>query len=95
MKNLILSIVLLSSIMNFAQQKEDLNLRGERHRVAQGIKSGELKPKEVVAINKQAKDVKQAKKSALKDGHITRVERAKIAKQDRQLDRTIYRKKHN
>ena len=38
MKNLILSIVLLSSIMNFAQQKEDLNLRGERHRVAQGIK---------------------------------------------------------
>ena len=48
-----------------------------------------------MAINKQAKDVKQAKKSALKDGHITRVERAKIAKQDRQLDRTIYRKKHN
>ena len=86
MKNLVLS---------FAQQREDRNLRGERKRVAQGIKSGEIKPREAVTIEKQARDVKQAKKAAAADGQITVKERAKIARQDKQLDRTINRKKHN
>ena len=95
MKNLVLSFAILTSVLSFAQQREDRNLRGERKRVAQGIKSGEIKPREAVAIEKQARDVKQAKRTAAADGQITVKERAKIARQDKQLDRTIYRKKHN
>ena len=95
MKNLVLSFAILTSVLSFAQQREDRNLRGERKRVAQGIKSGEIKPREAVAIEKQARDVKQAKRAAAADGQITVKERAKIARQDKQLDRTIYRKKHN
>jgi cytidylate kinase len=37
----------------------------------------------------------QAKRAAAADGQITLKERAKIARQDKQLDRTINRKKHN
>ena len=95
MKNLVLSFAILTSVLSFAQQREDRNLRGERKRVAQGIKSGEIKPREAIAIEKQARDVKQAKRAAAADGQITLKERAKIARQDKQLDRTINRKKHN
>ena len=95
MKNLVLSFAILTSVLSFAQQREDRNLKGERKRVAQGIKSGEIKPREEVAIEKQAQDVKQAKRAAVADGQITVKERAKIARQDKQLDRTINRKKHN
>ena len=45
MKNLVLSFAILTSVLSFAQQREDRNLRGERKRVAQGIKSGEIKPR--------------------------------------------------
>lgn len=95
MKNVILGIILVTSMFYNAQQKEDFNLKGEKARVANGIKSGELKPKEVATIAREAKDLRRVKYNAKKDGHVTPKERAKIAKKDLQLDKTIYRKKHN
>ena len=95
MKNLFIATAVLISTISFAQQREDWNLRGERKRTAQGIKSGEIKPREAIAIKRQARDVKQAKRYTLADGKITVRERANIARQNRQLDRTIYRMKHN
>lgn len=95
MKNLVLGIAVLASAISFAQQREDRNLKGERKRVAQGVKSGEINKREAVVIHEQAKDVKQAKRAAAADGQVTIKERAKIARQDRQLDRTIRRNKHN
>ena len=95
MKNLVLAIALFSSVFAFSQQKEDWNLRGERKRTAQGIQSGEINRKEAAVIHKQARDVKQAKRKALADGVVTPKERAKVAVQDKQLDRTIKRAKHN
>ena len=95
MKNLVLAIALFSSVFAFSQQKEDWNLRGERKRTAQGIQSGEINKKEAAVIHKQARDVKQAKRRALADGVVTPKERAKVAVQDKQLDRTIRRAKHN
>ena len=95
MKNLVLAIALFSSVFAFSQQKEDWNLRGERKRTAQGIQSGEINRKEAAVIHKQARDVKQAKRKALADGVVTPKERAKVAVQDKQLDRTIRRTKHN
>lgn len=86
---------MLASGLSFAQHREDLSLRGERNRVAQGIRSREISPREASIIRKQANDVKQTKRIARADGRITPRERAFIAKEDRQLDRTIYRAKHN
>ena len=95
MKNLFIATAVLISTISFAQQREDWNLRGERKRTAQGIQSGEINKKEAAVIHKQARDVKQAKRNALADGVVTPKERAKVAVQDRQLDRTIKRAKHN
>lgn len=95
MKNLVLAIALFSSVFAFSQQKEDWNLRGERKKTAQGIQSGEINRKEAAVIHKQARDVKQAKRRALADGVVTPKERAKVAVEDKQLDKTIRRAKHN
>jgi hypothetical protein len=95
MKNLLLGIMILASGLSFAQQREDINLRGERKRVAQGVRSGEINRREAAVIHNQAKDVKQAKRIAKADGVVTPRERAVVAREDRQLDRTIYRAKHN
>lgn len=89
----ILSLILCFT-MN-AQQSEDMNLKGEKARIKQGVKSGEITKGEAVKISKEVRDVQRAKRRAKADGKITRKERRKIAKQDRQLDRTIYRTKHN
>lgn len=95
MKNLLLGMMILASGLSFAQQREDINLRGERKRVAQGVRSGEINRREAAVIHNQAKDVKQAKRIAKADGVVTPRERAVVAREDRQLDRTIYRAKHN
>ncbi|SEW47813.1 hypothetical protein SAMN05421841_3631 [Chryseobacterium wanjuense] len=95
MKNLLLGIMILASGLSFAQQREDINLRGERKRVVQGVRSGEINRREAAVIHNQAKDVKQAKRIAKADGVVTPRERAVVAREDRQLDRTIYRAKHN
>lgn len=88
-------MMILASGLSFAQQREDINLRGERKRVAQGVRSGEINRREAAVIHNQAKDVKQAKRIAKADGVVTPRERAVVAREDRQLDRTIYRAKHN
>jgi uncharacterized membrane protein YebE (DUF533 family) len=75
--------------------KEDKNLKGEKKRIAQGVRSGEITKGEAKVIEHEVKDVQQAKAAAKADGVVTKSERKEIAKQDRQLDRTIRRTKHN
>jgi hypothetical protein len=78
-----------------AQQREDLNLKGERARLKQGIQSREVTRGEARKVRKEMHDVQEAKADAKADGIITRNERKEIAREDRQLDRTIRRVKHN
>ncbi len=78
-----------------ARVNENGNLKGERKRVAQGVRNGEITRAESKAIAKQTQDVRQAKRAANADGVITPKEKARLAKQDAQLDRTIRRTKHN
>lgn len=90
------AILLVSFNMNAqVNSKENRNLKGERKRVAQGVRSGEITKPELVKINNEKKDVKKAVKCATADGVVTKKEKARIARQDRQLDRTIARTKHN
>ncbi|RXR18973.1 hypothetical protein EQG63_05890 [Flavobacterium amnicola] len=95
MKKIVVLVALLSFGISFAQQKEDMNLRGERKRVAQGVKSGEINAKEGAVIAHKAVKVNRAERRAKSDGIVTDQERANIARKDRQLDRTIRRTKHN
>lgn len=95
MKKIIIGAFLLTASVSFAQQKEDMNLRGEKRRVANGIKSGEINKHEAKVIDTKAQQLQLAKEKAKADGEVSARERAKIARKDAQLDRTIYKKKHN
>ncbi|MCE2963912.1 MAG: hypothetical protein ACK5UE_05365 [Chitinophagales bacterium] len=92
---LLLVAALVFSNVAYSQQKEDMNFKGERARVKQGIKSGEITRREAAKIHKEKQDVRQAKQNAKADGVVTVEERKEVAKQDRQLDKTIKRTKHN
>lgn len=80
---------------HLGKRNEDMNLKGEKARVKEGIKSGEITKAEAKRIKKEAKDVQHAKHRANADGTITKREQMRIAKQDRQLDKTIRKTKHN
>ncbi|MDQ6844932.1 MAG: hypothetical protein M3Z92_11350 [Bacteroidota bacterium] len=67
----------------------------ERHRIAQGVKSGELTKRETRSLANHQKDIHQDKKEARADGVVTEAERKHIKKDERKASRSIYRKKHN
>ncbi|WP_428225638.1 hypothetical protein [Flavobacterium sp.] len=95
MKKIVFAALLLTVSVSFAQQREDMNLRGEKRRVANGIKSGEINKHEAKVIENKAEQLQHVEAKAKADGEITAKERAKIARKDAQLDRTIHKTKHN
>ncbi len=98
-KIIIIAIAIFTLAANAGAQtvrtNENSNLKGERARVKEGIKNGTITKEEAKKIRKEAKDVKRANHRANADGVVTKREKAKIAKQDRQLDGTIAKAKHN
>ncbi|MEP7229450.1 MAG: hypothetical protein ABI691_04315 [Ginsengibacter sp.] len=69
--------------------------RAERHRIKQGVKSGELTRAETRNLANQQRDIHQDKKEARADGVVSPAERRHIKKDERKASRSIYRKKHN
>ena len=94
-KSILLFAVLVALTVSAKAQTEKRSLRDERRRIAQGIRSGQITKAEALVLRKQAKDVRRTKAIAKADGVVTPQERGAIARQDRQLDRTIRRTKHN
>jgi hypothetical protein len=94
-KTILLIAVLVALIVSAQAQTHKRTLRQERKRTAQGIRSGQITKGEALVIKKQARDVRQAKGVARADGIVGPKERAVIAQQKGQLNRTISRAKHN
>jgi hypothetical protein len=69
--------------------------KNERHRIAQGVKSGELTKAETKNLVHDQKEIHQDIKEAKADGVVTRGEKKEIRQDQRQASRKIYRKKHN
>lgn len=67
----------------------------QRHRIREGVRSGELTRNEARQLHSQEKDIRKDKKEARADGVVTPAERKEIRKDERSTNRNIYRKKHN
>lgn len=94
-KLLFLAVAMIVLATSSNAQTHSRTLRQERRRTAQGIRGGQITRGEAIAIRKQARDVRRAKGAARADGVVGPRERAAIAQQRGQLDRTIRRAKHN
>lgn len=70
-------------------------MRQENMRERQGIRNGSITRGEAIRIEKQQRDYRRAVVGARADGYVSARERVNIRRQDRQVDRTIFRTKHN
>ena len=78
----------------FAGEVKDRE-ENQQDRIAQGIKSGELTPKEATNLEKGEAKIEKDRQKALADGKMTRKERKKLNKEENKESKKIFRKKHN
>ena len=69
----------------------------QQDRIAQGVKSGSLKPRETANLEKKEAAIHQEVKTdrALNGGKLTRGEKRVVNRQQNKMSRQIYRAKHN
>ncbi len=69
----------------------------QQKRIAQGVKSGELTPKETAHLeNREAHINRETRRmKAANGGTLTPAEKAKITRQQNRTSRAIYRQKHD
>ncbi|MGD0907527.1 MAG: hypothetical protein ABSA96_08085 [Candidatus Acidiferrales bacterium] len=91
------ALIALAMPAAYAQQTINERKENQQDRIAQGVQSGELTPRETAnlenkegALNKEENNMRAAD-----NGHLTAADRTKIDHQQNNLSRQIYNKKHN
>ncbi len=82
----------------FAQQSTpQIDQRQDRQerRIEQGVRSGELTPRETARLERGQARIRQMERDAMADGHISRRERAAIDREQDRQNQLIARLKHN
>jgi hypothetical protein len=67
----------------------------QQARIYQGVKSGELTPREFNRLEKQEGKIAADKAKAKQDGVVTAQERARLHREQNAVSRHIYRQKHD
>ena len=67
----------------------------QQHRIANGVKSGELTPRETRHLEMREAKIQHDKKAAKADGTITPEERKKLRREENRTSRAIERQKHD
>ena len=69
----------------------------QQKRIAQGIKSGSLNPKEAARLEKREAGVQSQERRDLAkhNGHLTKAEQRQLNRRENRISRSIYRDKHN
>jgi hypothetical protein len=103
MKRVIIANMLIGALltgaatMSFADDKIKDRKQNQQKRIAQGVKSGSLTPKETAHLeNKEAKlnkEVRQDRKA--NGGNLTNNEKAQVNRQQNKLSKDIYNEKHD
>jgi len=92
-----MSAVMLSSA--FAGPTDDPGIQkreqNQEKRIDQGVKSGELTPREAGKLEREQAKIKQDEARMKSDGKLTPKERRKLEREQNQASKDIYKKKHN
>ena len=94
-KFLFTAAILFGIGINSADAQIKHRAQNQKHRIKQGVKSGELTKSETKNIVHDQKEIRQDVKLAKADGNISPAEKQVILKEQRKESREIYRKKHN
>jgi hypothetical protein len=74
------------------QRKEN-----QQDRIAQGVKSGQLTPRETAKLERQQRSINKEERHMRKadNGHLTPADRRALNRRQNRASRNVYRKKHN
>ena len=67
----------------------------QQKRIEQGVKSGQLNPREAGRLEREQARIKQDEERMKSDGKLTPGERAKLKREQDRASRHIYREKHD
>lgn len=69
----------------------------QQKRIGQGVRSGQLTPRETARLERQQKSINHEERNMRKadDGHLTKADRKALNRRQNRASRNIYRKKHN
>lgn len=69
----------------------------QQKRIGQGVRSGQLTPRETARLEHQQKSINHEERNMRKadDGHLTKQDRKTLNRRQNRASRNIYRKKHN
>lgn len=84
---------------NPAPNKPTIQQRKENQqaRIAQGVKSGQLTPRETSKLERQQRSINHEERNMRKadNGHLTKADRSALNRRQNRASRNIYDKKHN
>jgi hypothetical protein len=95
---IILTIAVVTGMMISIGSAQEIKERQkeQQERIAQGVASGQLTPKETVKLEKkEARINREVRRDRRSGGHLSANERAKIAKDQNKMSAEIYRQKHD
>lgn len=84
-----------SALAQTATPNIDKRQANQEKRIEQGVKSGELTPKETQRLEKREAKLQADKEKAQADGVVTKKERAKLQHEANRDSKAIYRQKHD
>lgn len=80
-----------------ASAQVDRHEQNQEHRIHQGVRSGELTPREAAHLQRQQRNIRRAeyRMRSRHHGHLTWAERHRLERRQARASHNIYRKKHN
>ena len=98
-KVLTIAVLAALSLPAFAEvpstPRIDQRQDNQEHRIEQGVRTGQLTPREAARLERGQARIRQMERQALADGHISRRERAAIDREQEKQNQLIARLKHN
>ncbi len=97
-KVLTVAVLAALSLPAFAQNTTpqiDQRQHNQERRIEQGVRSGELTPRETARLERGQARIRQMERQALADGHVSRRERASIDREQSKQNQLIAQLKQN
>lgn len=92
------ALALLSGVVYAGNTNDPVAQRREQRqekRIDQGVKSGELNPREAGRLEREQARIKQDEERMKADGKLTPQERRKLNREQNRASRHIYKEKHD
>ena len=94
--SVLMGVVLLSISTITASAQNNRNFQDENQRIRQGVRSGQLTAAETYRLKQRELQIRnEATRYKLNDGRIGPRERADLRRDNRQLNRQVFRQKHD